>query len=103
MKTYDSKLGNLMEMIKNIMDKNQNSNYSPDNMDSPKAQDSTTVVPANKKALPLEGGNSTKMVICRLSNMRSAHQNSMNSSSIRNSRRHFYGHQELIQPHKICV
>ena len=61
MKTYDSKLGNLMEMIKNIMDKNQNSNYSPDNMDSPKAQDSTTVIPANKKVPPLEGEHSTKI------------------------------------------
>ena len=29
-------------------------------MDSPYAQGPTTVVPANKKALPLEGGNSNK-------------------------------------------
>ena len=29
-------------------------------MDSPNYQDTTTVVPANKKASPLEGGNSTK-------------------------------------------
>ena len=33
---------------------------SPDNKDSPKSQYLTTVVPANKKALTLEGGHSMK-------------------------------------------
>ena len=42
------------------MYQNQNSNYPPDNMDSPQDQGPTTLVSANKKALPLEGGNSTK-------------------------------------------
>ena len=79
----DSKLDNIIEMIKNMMYHNQNSNYPPDNMDSLYGQGHATLVSANKKALPLEGGNSTKkMVICVLSNMRSAYQNSMNSPSI---------------------
>ena len=34
---------------------------SPDNKDSPKAQDPTTVVTYNKMAPTLEGGNSTKI------------------------------------------
>ena len=33
---YYSKHDNLMEMIQLMMDRNQNSNYSPDNMDEPK-------------------------------------------------------------------
>ena len=56
----DSKLDNIIEMINKMMYQNQNSNYPPENMDSPQEQGPTTVVPANKKALPLEGGNSTK-------------------------------------------
>ena len=40
-------------MIEKIMDQNQDSNSSPDKMYSPKAQDTTTAVPANKKAPPL--------------------------------------------------
>ena len=40
-----------------------------------------------------------KIVICELSNMISAHQNSMNSSSIQNSRQHFYVYQELLHQH----
>ena len=56
----DPKLENITSMIKNMMYQNQNSNYPPDNMYSPQDQGPTTVVPANKKSLPLEGGNSTK-------------------------------------------
>ena len=52
------------------MDQIQISDYSPDNMDLPKAQDITDVVSANKKAPPVEGENSTNMVACGLSNMR---------------------------------
>ena len=44
-----------------MTDKNQNSNYSLDKMDSPKAQDPTTLLPANNNTPPLEGGNSTKI------------------------------------------
>ena len=55
-------------------------------MDSPKAQDNATVVPANKKASPFECGHYTKMVACGLSNMISDHQNSMKSSSGHNSK-----------------
>ena len=53
-------------------------------MDSPKAQYHETVVPTRKKDPPLEGGNYKKIVACRLSNTRSAHQNSMNYSSRNN-------------------
>ena len=56
----DSKLDNIIEIIKNIMYQNQNSNYPPENMDSPYDQGTTTVFLDEKKALPLEGGNSTK-------------------------------------------
>ena len=72
-------------MIESMMDQIKISKYSPDKKYSPKAQDPTTVVPANKKSTPLEGGNSTKMVACGLSNIRSYQQHYMKSSSIHNS------------------
>ena len=50
MKTYDSKLDNITAMMENIMDKIQISNYSQENMDSPKFHYLTTAVPDNKKA-----------------------------------------------------
>ena len=56
----DSKLDNITEMIKNMMYQNQNSNYLPESIDLLLANGPTTVVPDNKKALPLEGGNATK-------------------------------------------
>ena len=62
MKKYDSKLYKLTEMVEKMMDQSQIYNYSPKNMDSTKAQNHTTTVPANKKAPPSEGGNSTKNV-----------------------------------------
>ena len=43
METYESKLDKLMEMIEKMMIQNQNSNYSPERMDSPEAQGPTTV------------------------------------------------------------
>ena len=43
------------------MDQNQNYIYSPENMDSPKAQDPTTLVPTNNKAPPSKVGNYTKI------------------------------------------
>ena len=43
------------------MDQNKNSNYSPENKDSPKGQYSTYVVPDNKKSPLLESVNSTKI------------------------------------------
>ena len=49
----DSKIEKITEMIKNMMDQNQNLNYSPKNMYSPQEQGPTTVVPSTKKALPL--------------------------------------------------
>ena len=64
-------------MVEKIMDQIKSLNYSPENMDPPKAQDPTTTFLANKNAPPLEGGRSTKMVACGLSKMISAHQNSI--------------------------
>ena len=40
--------------------KNKDSKYSQDKKDSTKAKDTTTMVPVNNKAPPLEGGHSTK-------------------------------------------
>ena len=37
-------------------------------MNPPKSQDTTTVVPANKKVTPLEGGHSTK--VCGMSTLK---------------------------------
>ena len=51
----------LTGMIASMMDQIKMSKSSPDKKDSPKAQDTTTVVPANKKSPPLEGENSTKI------------------------------------------
>ena len=56
----DSKLDNIVEITIKMMYQNQNSNYPPANMDSPYYQGPTTVFPDDNKALPLEGGNSTK-------------------------------------------
>ena len=50
----------ITEMIVSMIDQIKISKSSPENNDSPKAQDRTTVVLANKKAPPLEGGHSTK-------------------------------------------
>ena len=54
--------------------------YSPDKKYLPKSHYPNILVPANKKSPPLGGGNSTKLVACRLSNMISTRQNSMMSS-----------------------
>ena len=48
-------------MITTIMDQIKISKSSPDKKDWPKAKDLTTVVPANKRAPPLEGGNYMKI------------------------------------------
>ena len=44
-----------------MMDHNKILKYSPEKKDSPKAQDTTTLVLANKRVPPLEGGNFTKI------------------------------------------
>ena len=44
MKTYDSKIDNLMKMIKKMMVQNQNFHSSSDKVDSPKTHYPTTVV-----------------------------------------------------------
>ena len=56
----DCKLDKLTAMVENFMDHIKISNYSPDKMDLPKAQDPTMTVPDNHKDPPFEGGNSTK-------------------------------------------
>ena len=62
----------------------QNETSSTWNMDTPKPQDSTTVVLDKKKAPPLEGWNYTKMVECEIKNMGSTNQSSMKYSSMHN-------------------
>ena len=61
---YDDKKKKLTEdltaMITSMMDQINISKLSPDQKDSPKTQDTTTVVPANRRDPPLEGGHSTK-------------------------------------------
>ena len=61
---FDEKMKNikeyLTEMITSMADQIKTSKSSPDKKDSSKAQDHTTVVPANKKAPPLKCGHSTK-------------------------------------------
>ena len=61
----DGKIKNLTAdltgIIASMMNQIKISKSSPDKKDSPKAQDTTTVVPANKKSPPLEGGHSTKI------------------------------------------
>ena len=51
----------LTGIIGSMMDQIKISKSSPDKKDSQKAQDTTTVVPANKKSPPMEGGHSTKI------------------------------------------
>ena len=48
-------------MIASMMGQIKISKSSLDKKDSPKSQDTTTVVPANKKSPPMEGGHSTKI------------------------------------------
>ena len=71
-------------MVKKIMDQIQISDSSPDKMYSSKIQDPTNEVLSKKKARPFENRNSTKKVSYGLSNMRSDHQNSLDSSSRQN-------------------
>ena len=80
---YDStKMRSDMNEIKTILTQimSQKWNPSPDNMDSSKAQDTSTELTAYKKTPPLEGRHSTKIVACGLSDIISYHQNYMNSS-----------------------
>ena len=51
----DSIIDNLTAMIKNTMDKNQNSNYLSENVYSPNDQGPTTLVPNKKKSPTMEG------------------------------------------------
>ena len=50
----------LTEMITSMMDQIKITRSSPNQKDSPKAQDSTTMVPDNKRDPPMYSGNSTK-------------------------------------------
>ena len=56
---HESYLDEIKTTLKQVIV--QNKAYFLENMDSPKPQDTTTVVPANKKAQPLEIGHSTKI------------------------------------------
>ena len=53
-----SDMNNIKKILTQMMSQKQNS--SPDKIDSPMSQDTTTEALANKKATPLEGGHSTK-------------------------------------------
>ena len=61
MNKYDSKLDKITAIDENMMDRIQIYNYSPNKMDSPKAQYPTTVVSSKNKAPPLEGEYYTKI------------------------------------------
>ena len=83
----DEKLTNITEdlrfltpTITSMMDQTKYSKFSLDQKDTSNPPEPTTVVPVNRRAPPLDGGNYEKMVACGISNMRSAHQNSMNYS-----------------------
>ena len=76
----------LTDFFASIMDQIKFFKSSPDKKVSPKAQDPTTAVPANKNSPPLKHIYSEKLVASVISNMRSAHQNDMNSSSRQNSK-----------------
>ena len=82
---YDEKTKNTTEdltsMITSMVDQIKISKSSPEKRDSSKYQDTTTMLLDNNRAPPLEGVHLQKMVACGLSNMKSAHQNSMKSSS----------------------
>ena len=58
-----TKMRSDMKQIKTIITHmiSQKQHSSPYNLDSPKAQDPSTTVPANKRDTPLEGGHSTKI------------------------------------------
>ena len=87
---YDEKMNKIAEepteIIVSMMDQIKISKPSLVNKYSPKSQHPTTLVLAKKRSPPLEGGHSTKLMACGLSNMRSDHQNYMNYSSIHNSK-----------------
>ena len=68
----------LTAIITSIMDQINISKFSPDKKGSLKAQDTTTVVPDNRKDPPLEGGHYTKLRSFQNSIMRSVHHNYMN-------------------------
>ena len=61
----DEKMKNITEeltaMIASMMDQIKIQKLSLNKKDSPKNQDPTTLVPANKKAPKLEGGHSTEI------------------------------------------
>ena len=57
-----SEMTDIKTYLKHVLVQNQNS--SPDHMDSLKDQDHTTMVLANKKDPPLDGGHYTKLVAC---------------------------------------
>ena len=84
-KDYDEKMTQLtvksetmFAVISNQLNTLSSSSTHKDTSNPPEP---ITVVTANRRAPPLEGGHSRKMVACGLSKMISAHQNNMSSSS----------------------
>ena len=76
---YDLVISKSNKIPKQILVQNQN--FSPENMYSPKANNSTTIITDINKTPPLKGDILQKMVTRGILNMRSYHQNSMNYSS----------------------
>ena len=63
-----------------MMDQTNISKSSPAQKDTSTPPDPTTTVQTNRRAPPLEGGHSKKILVaCGPSNMRSAHQDFMSS------------------------
>ena len=87
----DEEITQLAETLNNLtalmMDQTSNSKSSPTHKDTSTPPYPTTVVLANKRGTSSEGGHTLpELVACVPSNMISAHQNYMSSSSIQNSK-----------------
>ena len=86
----DEKMNNLTgyptAMITSIMDHIKMSKSSPDQKESPKAQDPNTVARLTRLIHHWKVDIIRKLVACGLSNTRSDHQSSMNSRSRQNSK-----------------
>ena len=61
LKAHEYQFTNINTLLTHLMVKNKN--YLPYKLESPKSQDTDTVVPANKKYQTLEGGNFMKIGI----------------------------------------
>ena len=79
-KKMKKRYSDIKTMFKQMLDQKHHS--SQNNMDSPKTYNLYTIVTDNKRDAQFEGEHYIKLVVCGISNMISAHQNSMNFSPI---------------------